>query len=158
MLFVWISLVRKPSTVTFLTVPPLFLAHLLFQKTFTTFHTTVHAVKFFPHHITCRHPCTSSTWNHTWSKSCIVPTTDSVISPPQGWTLRQFLLIILTCFVYAFMHEHTLPAVTSIVPTMSLVSFYSYCLKIDYLLIHTHSANSLTTNQRGCERELIIQF
>lgn len=50
-----------------------FLPLLVSQMTFTTVHTTDHALKFFPHHITCCHLCTSSTstWNSTWSKSRI---------------------------------------------------------------------------------------
>lgn len=99
-----------------------FLTLLLFQKTFTTVHTTDRALKFFPHHITCCHPCTSSTWNYTWSKSCIQPHPLLALLSlhyrveHSGGSCLSFWHV----FLYPFVHEHTLPPMTSTVPTLSL--------------------------------------
>lgn len=62
---------HNASTRPFLTFHHSFLLLLLLQKTLTTVHTTDHALKFFPRHMTGCHPWTSWTWEHTWSKSCM---------------------------------------------------------------------------------------
>lgn len=97
------------SLLLFTTLPLTLLLFLLpthKQKKNTTLYTD-HALVFYPGYVAHRRRSTSSTWNYTWSKSCIQPSTDYAMSPPQGWTLWQLMFIILTCFLYPFVHDHT---------------------------------------------------
>lgn len=107
----------KSSTRTFLTFSPLFF---LTTPTFPKeiYHSS--CIQIFPRYITCCHPCTSSTWDNTWSKSCIqaylLPALLSLHHRVEhsGSSCSLFWHV----FLYAFVHEHTLPPKT--VPTLSL--------------------------------------
>lgn len=102
--FTWLE---KSVTRTFLNFPSFFLTLLLFQKLFAAIHTSDYAFKV------CRTPHNKLSCIHILNPGphqeqvLYITSIGSVISPPQGWTLRWFMFITLTCFLYPFVHEET---------------------------------------------------